>query len=305
MNIYEESKLISLTSQSASTYFNSSYLSNVLFETPGFIINKPSLIKIELSLVHAEIPVSFYVINYTNNQFKYKLGTGAITTVSIPVGNYNANTLITAIKTIVNNVNFSVTINKITGVLTFSYNSSFIIYTDNTYSISKILGFYSLASGFNSVTNAITAPYPLNLLGIKKINICSSKLTTNNYVSGSGSTSLISCISVDQPAFGLIIYQTQGNKYSLGNKEISKIDIQIFDENFNLINFNNIDWSLLFNVTATYDLNIDVNAPLIPIATAVPMEKNTIEKIQETPETPEKPEIPNPELEQLEFLSNN
>lgn len=293
INTYQDSKLISLTSQTASQYLNSTYLSNVMFETQGFLIRNANLIKLEISLVHAEIPVSFYIINYTNNQFQYKLGTGSIITASIPVGNYNANTLITALQTVVNNVAFLITINKITGVLTFNYNTSFIIYTSNNNTIAKILGLNTAVTSIVSVTNSITASYPLNLLGIKKLNISSSKLTTNNYVSGVGSTSLLACLSVDQPSFGLIIYQNQsGSKYSLGNKEILNIDIQITDESFNYINFNNIDWALLFSITATYDVSIDNNAPLI----------NTIKPEISKEEKPNND--PNPQLEQLEFLTN-
>ena len=32
------------------------------------------MLKIELSLVNAQIPISWYVINYSNNMFKIKLG---------------------------------------------------------------------------------------------------------------------------------------------------------------------------------------------------------------------------------------
>jgi len=292
---YTENKLISLTSQSASQYFNSTYLSNVLFNTPGLVVSKPNIRNIELCLVHAEIPVSFYNINYTNNQFKYKLGTGSITIVSIPVGNYNANTLITAMITAINNVAFTITINKITGVLTFNYNASFIIYTDNANTIAKILGFTISSVGFMSVSNSTIAPYPLNLLGIKKLNICSSKLVTNNYITGVGSTSLLASLSVDQSAFGLIIYQNQGGaRYTLSNKDILSIDILISDESFNLINFNNIDWSLVFSISVTYDFNIDPNSALIPIT---PPPQQDI-KLDEKPD-----EKPNKNMDELEFLT--
>jgi hypothetical protein len=271
-----------------------------MFETQGFLTSKPNLSKLEISLVHAEIPVSFYIINYTNNQFKYQLGAGSAITASIPVGNYNANTLITAIQTAVNNASFTITINKITGILTFNYNSSFTLFTNNSNSIAKILGLDTSSSSIISSANKVICLYPLNLLGIKKLNICSSRLTTNNFVTGVGSTSLIACLSVDQPSFGLIIYQNQsGSKYTLQNKEIYKIDIQITDESFNFINFNNIDWSLLFSITATYDLSVDLNAPLIQMAPPTIKEEK-----QKEPEQKEL-EHSNPELEQLQFLSNN
>ena len=44
----------------------------------------------QISLVNAQIPVSFYTINYTNNAFKIKLGDNDIQCYYKQVGNYNA-----------------------------------------------------------------------------------------------------------------------------------------------------------------------------------------------------------------------
>jgi hypothetical protein len=112
-----------------------------------------------------------------------------------------------------------------------------------------------------------------------------------------GSSSLLASLSVDQPPFGLIIYQNQsGIKYTLKNIEVQNIDIQITDENYNYINFNNIDWSFVFCIYTVYDLTINPNAPLIHI-------QDTNESTSKPkPKDPELP--PNPEFDQLEFLSS-
>ena len=262
MNSYTESKLINLSSESANQFFNNSYLSNVSFNTPGLLIKNPLIARVEISVLHAEIPVSFYTINYSNSWFKYKIDTGPIINVQVQVGNYNANSLITELLTLLNDANFTIIINKITGVIQFHHNKSFIIYTDNTYPIGKILGF-NLNTSYTSTETplyTLTALYPLNLLGIKKINISSQTLITNNFSSAIGTTSLINSISVDQPPFGLIVYQnTGGAKFTLSNTDINKIDLALFDEDFNYINFNNINWSILFSLFITY------NIPMITI----------------------------------------
>ena len=54
---------------------------------------------------------------------------------TIPVGNYNANSLLTILNTLINDSNFIITISKITGKITFTYNNNFIIYTNNDFSI--------------------------------------------------------------------------------------------------------------------------------------------------------------------------
>ena len=97
MNTYIDNKLINLTSESATQYFNTTFLSNLSFDTPGLLIANPYIKKVELSTIHAEIPVSFYTINYSNSFFKYSIDNGTIFTKQVPVGNYNANSLISAL----------------------------------------------------------------------------------------------------------------------------------------------------------------------------------------------------------------
>ena len=298
-----ETKLINLTSETATTIFNGSYLSYIIFDTPSLLIKSPYITKVELSLLHAEIPVSFYTINYSNSFFKFKIDIDPIVEVQVPVGNYNANSLISALLLLIDDANFVITIDKINGRLRFHHNKTFIIYTDNQYSIGKILGF-DLGTSYTSTelpNYTLTAPYPLNLLGIKKINISSSRLITNNFTSGQGSNTLLHAISVDQPAFGLLIYQnTSGIRFNLGNTEIHKIDIQLLDEDFNYINFNNINWSMLFCLYIHYDYskNVDnhtinglMNNMRIPFIPQIKTEQKMEEPV-------------NDNLETLNFLSN-
>ena len=91
-----------------------------------------------ISLVNAQIPVSLYTVNYTNNVFKIKFGNNNVQSYYIQVENYNGNSLILSLNSLINDSNFSITISKITGKLTFTYNSSFTIYTDNDCSICSI-----------------------------------------------------------------------------------------------------------------------------------------------------------------------
>lgn len=286
-NIITETKLISLTSESGINS-NGTYLSDIIFYCNGLLIPNPNIINVELTLLHAEIPVSFYTINYSNSFFKFKLDTAPILNLQVPVGNYNANTLISALKVLINDSNFIITISKITGKLTFQHNKSFIIYTDNDNSIGQILGFNLGSSYTSSGPNpyTLTGLHPLNLLGIKKINILSSELSTGNYMSSKGNISLLASVPVDQPSYGLCIYENKTNtKYKLNNLEISKIDIQMQDENNNYINFNNINWSLLFGLIITSNISVQNEKQII--------NKKPIEKI-----------INNPDLTDLEFLTN-
>ena len=286
MNSYTENKLINLTSESANQYFNTTFLSNLSFNTPSLLTPNPFIKRIEISTIHAEIPVSFYTINYSNSFFKYSIDNGTIFTKQVPVGNYNANTLITALLTLMNDANFQIIINKVSGIIQMHHNKTFTIYTDNIFSIGKVLGFNLNTSYVSAETPlyTLTALYPLNLLGIKKINISSQTLHTSNFSSANGTTSLINSISVDQPPFSLIVYQnTSGAKFTLNNLYINKIDLQLYDEDFNYINFNNINWSILLCLYITYDI------PAITIPAQI---------------TNKPIDNPNPNLNELDFLNS-
>ena len=137
--------------------------------------------------------------------FKIKLGNNTEQIFTIPVGNYNANSLITTLNLLINDSNFTITISKITGKITFTYNNNFTVYTNIDNSICNILGF-ELNNVYNS-TNSLTCPYPLNLLGQKRLEINTQDIQTLNYSSANNSMStLLSIIPIDQPAWGLITF---------------------------------------------------------------------------------------------------
>ncbi len=90
-------------------------------------------------------------------------------------------------------------------------------------------------------------PYPLNLLGVKKISVKSSSLSIIAFSSVNNNYSDTICtIPADQPAFGMISYTSQNdlNKNLLKQSIIDRVDIQLLDENQNYLDFNNLDWSI-------------------------------------------------------------
>lgn len=267
-----ESRLISLNSQYGNQS-NSSYLSDITFELPKLLTLDKSITTVELALIHAEIPVSFYNVNYTCNLLKIDA-----TTYTIPVGNYNITSLLTAITTAITATLPSMTFSfsKITGILTINNNTNFTIYNNFTGSIGTLLGM-TINSSLTSLSNTLTLPYPVNLLGIKKLSIVSNEIATFNYVSR-GNINLLASIPVDQPSYGLVIYENKNQlKHTLHLQDINKIDIQILDEQFNLVNFNNQNWTMLFSIYITRkiaDLDFGNNLGVIQ---SMPPTKNTTE----------------------------
>ena len=89
------------------------------FESPSRIVD--TVLKSFVTVLNAQIPCSFYVINSNNNQLIISGPTITTKTIIISNGNYNANTLITELisKIGASGLNMEITINKSNGILTF------------------------------------------------------------------------------------------------------------------------------------------------------------------------------------------
>jgi hypothetical protein len=249
-NTIFEHKLITLNSRYANK-INGTYNSNVLFYFKGILTEEDDIISSNICIMNAQIPVSFYTINETNNYFVIN-----VSDIIIPTGNYNGNSLITALNTAMYAVlGFStptITLSPSTGKLTFTSTSGFpidIIFPTNLLTgginyTHRILGFNPSSS---TVGLSIDAPYLLNLLGINRLAIRSNKLAISSYNSVSLNLGItLATIPVDVPSFSLINYtnQTDLNKSVLRVKVIDEIDISIVDEDNNLINMNNTEWTI-------------------------------------------------------------
>ena len=208
------------------------------------------MLKSEVIVLNAQIPVSFYVINDYNNVLTIS-GSGILTTtITIETGNYNANTLISELKSqfLSSGVVFSnIKINKNSGKLVFTA----LLFTNYSFSGSMIdiLGTTASVESNSTVYRCI---YPLNLLGIERLSIKSERLAVQSVssIDYSFSNTLIT-IPVDVSPFSMISYNSQSdiNKNLLNVRTINEIDIQIYDENNNLINFNNLDWNITLIIT--------------------------------------------------------
>lgn len=240
---YIDNHLITLNS-SDSTKINSSYLSNVIFPFKGLLKDDVNIIRSYVTLINAQIPVSFYIIDDTNNTLGYlEPPTMVQRSITIPIGNYNASTLITAI-------NAAIIANA--SVETFSFNPlngkisvvGWLVLGGNG-SLGTTIGDI-LGIGIGGANN-FTFPYPLNLLGKNKLFINSSNLNNVAYTShNTGFSTCICTIPVNVPSYGLIQYTsaTDQNRNILVNRTLDNIDIQILDLDNNYVNFNNVNWSI-------------------------------------------------------------
>lgn len=250
---------INLNSQHAdlaptTTSYKKSYISNVFFNFTNILHESDDIQFSHIDIANAQIPLSFYNLNYTNTTLKYSFANG-IKTLSIPVSNYSMSTLIIALVTQFNTGGYtmSISVDKPSGKFTFTSNQDFVFYSSGT-TIFDILGF-DMYTDYTSSNSILVADNPYTLISIKKLKICSSVLSTNSLGSsknGSSSTSLIGTIPVSGQPFSVIQYNnSSGRKSILKNKMITGIDIQIYDENNRYINFNNVEWAMTLALTIT------------------------------------------------------
>ena len=230
----EDSVIINLNSNNAQS-LNDTFLSNLVWQTNGVLKDEPNIMYCTISVANVQIPVSFYSVNYTNNILNYTIASIDYS-ITITVGNYNSDTFITELQTqfLLNGHTFIITLNTINGILTFStvsLNFTFL----STSTCKSLLGF---TTNSTSTSFSLQMSYPLNLLGIKKLKLCSHLLTTSNLDPTAGN--LLFAIPNKVPAYEMIAWENTSNIVSiLKVKQIDVIDIQILDENDAFINFNN------------------------------------------------------------------
>ena len=254
--IYTKNKLITVNSKYG-IQENGTMKSKMLFNYKNLLSDDENILKSFITVMNAQIPCSFYVINALNNKLVIAGPGITTTTIYVSYGNYNANTLITELtnKFGSGGLTMSISINKINGILTFSSNGFSSYYFTTASTILDILGTNS--SIIASSTN-YTCPYPLNLLGVKKLLIKSTRLSIHSVSSIDYSQSnILVSIPADVSPFSMIsdIAQSDTHKNLLNVRSINEIDINIYDENNNYIDFNNLDWTITLILSS--EINFD------------------------------------------------
>lgn len=279
MSLFTETKIITITSETATIHKNGSYFSHVWYDMGLFLKDEPDILHRQITLVSAQFPYSFYVVNYTNNTLVFKLSSSpSYTTVTIPTGNYNGNSLCSTLVTLFQSalgLTVTISLSSINGCITItSTTNDFMISAQST--CLAILGFVN-STTYTSSSFILTSPYPLNLLGIKLLQVRSSTLNMLNYSSlSNGITTLLGTIPVSAVPFGMIDYKDSGNnKVTFTNNTLDELDIEVLDgETGQFINFNNQDWTMTFMITLTRLIDAPIKNDFNIFKTIIPNDEN-------------------------------
>jgi hypothetical protein len=307
---FTESKIINLHSSNGIKN-NGSFLSDVYFPFTGILKEDPTILEVNLSLQSAQIPFSFYNINIYNNTLDITYNS-ILYNLQLTRGNYNANNLITELLNQLQPITttLQITISPITGKLLFN-DTSLTNYTiESTSTILKVLGF-EVNTSYTSTLGQLTPPFPLNLLGTLNIKITSSEIAVSNIDSVvGGNYNILASLPIEAGNFGLILYDNISNIQSpLKNISLDGFDIKLLDDDNNLINFNNCDWSItiVLNITRERQEKSKSNLKSIvkPIYELIDLEKKLLEiqlstNVDQPPDAQDQQEVDQQEVDQQE-----
>ncbi len=271
------SYLLNTPFSSREIYLNSDDADRVHNDTSFCVFNFNNVAQVQdninilLSVVDAQIPVSFTNVNTNNNTFVYKIGS-TITSVSLAVGNYTANTLRDALNTL------------LSGVFTFSYDS-----IKNKYTITHASGDFTLESntgllrvlGFtiqNHISNSsvITSDSVVDLSGLGGIFIQTNYLTSSQDSKSKNYTSILQKIPINQQGNGVVFFTNKtGYKTQIFEKNISEIHIKLLDEDQNLLNMQNARWRITLGLDFVYQEKLRSSESREDILSRLPQRKKT------------------------------
>lgn len=312
MDTYIDQRIITLSSNNA-TQNNGTFLSDVFFNFRGLVKEDDDNREITISIQNAQIPISFYNINVYNNILV--LDYDAVTyTFTLTQGNYNSLNLITEIIAkfaLQGIIDITIVTSAITGCMTFTRALSLDFTILSTGTINTVIGFEP-TTNYTSTLGVLTAPFPLNLLGLLKLKLASFELQTQNYDSSvQSSLNILATMPIDSGPFGVVLYNNISNITSIiNNKSLDGFDLQIFGDDGRLVDFNNTHWNITLILAITRLRHEDSKTSFRDLIFPINQLIQTIqqEQTQETREQDLEEEKPNGELEDddnLEVLFYN
>ena len=200
-----------------------------------------------LTLESAEIPISWYNVNSSNNTFIYHLiSSGVETTITIPIKNYNATQLLTVLNTLLSSLGVSITYDEQSNRYTFTGSADFKL-KGNAF---RLLGLIPDATTFNnSSSNILVSPSMINLLFPRNcfLKLISTQATTYN--------ATIAKIQLSAQDLEVVYFNgTIASEFSilLSDRTLSSIRVSLIDDDGLALGsasgLNGIMWSLGVNI---------------------------------------------------------
>lgn len=237
----------------SSSYSTMQDKSNLNFELNVPIHSYPNMDML-VSLDSFQFTNSFYTINENNRYFYYSYDSGSTFFVfTLTLGNYDIDSLLAYLNSLMTGF-FIFTYNTSTLKITITSSDSrvFRLIGKTSFNCFEILGFDS--GGTSSDVTSCTSPYIFNLMSTQVLHITSPNININSVsVKNTRKYNILGSIHV-VCASGETQTHTNTNmfKYKISDNTIPFINICIYDQDFNTVNFNNIDWYLNLTFSFVY-----------------------------------------------------
>lgn len=223
---------------------NGEFCSQIQVQLPDLTFHQDHIQNAYFSVVHAEVANSFYIVNYTNNQFVLNG-----TTYTLTRGNYNVNTFITMLLAAIP-VGYTLTYSSITTKLTMGNATSFTINASSKSStVNSIMGL-----GKTDLTGtSIIMPNVVNFIPLQRINFRTNYFKFSCYSTEDGSSDIFLPLQNNAGQNSIINYvnQTQ-NKFLIQDRNVTTFVINVSDDFGNLINFNGVNWYMTIQIDIEY-----------------------------------------------------
>ena len=253
----KENFLVVLDSRNATTYFNGSMNSDVYFELEEPIRVPKDKIQFYASILNFSAPNSLYTVNSTNNLLSITLYTGLVTyhvfNYTVPNGNYNANTLIKTLSTIMDS-GFSITLDSNANKFTIKHSlNDFDINASST--IGEIMGF-AKNKIYESAFQSLTLPFTCNFAGLNSLNIHLTNFNTQNIDSYNKTNSnIFLAVPINSNSRQIMYDKSNDFNFVIHEDNIDYLRVNIMDDLENFLDFNNQHWNLSVYFTVIKDIN--------------------------------------------------
>ena len=234
-------------------YLNSKYAlrqlngtSNCLFDFGNLPVDDGEIF---VSIQSAQIPGTFYNVDSINQLFVYNVNGGANINLVIPPSNYNVNTLLAYLQSVM--TGFTITFDGQTNKYTFTHATNIFSFK-STSTCFELIGLKE-GTTYNSTGLSLTSDLCVNFFTIQNVLIEVSNLITNNKTSNANENnpSILVSIPITTSQNSVLSYTNIFNLFERVHtvKNFASLQVRLLDQDLDLLDLNGANW------TATLQIN--------------------------------------------------
>ena len=236
---------IYLNSKRANKYING-LTADCIFHLPHINVRKST--NISVTVLNAQIPMSFYNVNANNDKLVYSVNGSENQEIHFIRSNYNINTLKDHMMALLG-TGFKITYSPSSNKLTITHDTyEFILKESST--CFELLGFSK--QDHDSFTRSVRSDNVVNLFTVRNLQITSDNFILNNINPWAPNNSnILAAIPIDTTFNGIISYANIHDvKSEINNtRNLTNLHIKITDQDNETIDFNSCNWSITLLLT--------------------------------------------------------